>query len=81
MKGEEVRPSLIRNTLAEDLFYGTSVSDCLLPCVRTTARVEDKVMMVQLDHCQSPLSQKCEGEAELSGQVKLHGVFPLLWVR
>ena len=32
--------------MSEDLFYGTSISDCLLPCVRTKVEVEDKVMMV-----------------------------------
>ena len=33
----------------EDLFYGTSVSHCLLPCVRTTAAVENIITTVNND--------------------------------
>ena len=31
------------NFLTEDLFIGNLVSDCLLPCLRTTAHVAEKI--------------------------------------
>ena len=31
------------NHIPEDLFYGIQVSDCLLPCLRTTATVRKKM--------------------------------------
>ena len=31
------------NYIPEDLFYGIQVSDCLLPCLRTTATVRKKM--------------------------------------
>ena len=43
---EEDRKCFITKIVSEDLFYGTSISDCLLPCLRTKVTVEDKVMMV-----------------------------------
>ena len=33
---------MIKN-ISEDLFYGIQVSDCLLPCLRTTATVRKKM--------------------------------------
>ena len=33
----------MNNHIPDDLFYGIQVSDCLLPCLRTTATVRKKM--------------------------------------